>query len=1043
MAQISPPGSDSEKQKDIRELNCIFEIEEILKRQDITTREKYKKIVESLPASLAHSDIAAAQMIIYDDIFKTNNFKYTPWTLSFPIIVQSEEIGSITVVYLKDKFESKDNPFTSEEKQLINTVANRLEHFILYQDLKNIFSDLSAVNKQIKNKKRPSWKIILKMLRKTDPPLFMRLLRKILLILSSKEIEEANILINQSSISYFGEDEEPADENRPIKKKKINTYDDYIKEIIELAQKHIKDNELEKKLEEWLLLNKAVPLVKTLESESTSLTEISEAIRKYFHIAPEKVRLTESLMKGLRVSLLRRFFTDDLRFISVAKEYIKLTDFYHLIDKTIFMPSSHGKLGGKSSGLFIASSILRKKGESNALLGEIKTPKTWYMSSDGILYFMHYNDLEEMLEYKYKSIDEVRIEYPHIVQMFKNSKFPLELVHGFSQALDDFGDAPLVVRSSSLLEDQVGASFSGKYKSLFLANQGPKAQRLEELMDAITEVYASTFGPDPIEYRSEKGLLDFHEEMAVMIQEVVGTKIGNYYLPSFAGVAFSNNEFRWSPRIKLEDGLVRLVPGLGTRAVDRIGNDFPILAAPGQPTLRVNTTINEIRKYSPKFVDVINLNDNEFETISFETLVREFGDNYPGIEKIVSIVDNDMLQRPMPFRTDYEKDDFVVTFEGIFKEDKFLQKINEMLHTLQKSFNSPVDIEFASNGKDLFLLQCRPQSHSKQEHPDIIPHNVPLEKVLFKASKYVTNGTIKNVTHIVYVDPVKYSEATDKETLVKIGEIVGQLNKVLPRKKFILMGPGRWGSRGDIKLGVSVTYSDINNTTMLVEIAKKKGDYTPDLSFGTHFFQDLVEAKIRYLPLYPDEEDGFLNEKLIKSKKNLLPELLPEFAEFSEFIHVINLGDENIGESLIVLMNAEDEEGIGLIIDKDGIKSKYYRTKRNRISSSQINTPEILIDALVVGIKSSCHAAKKLYWTMKSENTISLGVVLTSENSGKDFEKWMQGWESAFNLVGGKKGGKTGFKIDLAVISEKSVDEVVKQMKEISDNVNEIILEEE
>ena len=92
-----------------------------------------------------------------------------------------------------------------------------------------------------------------------------------------------------------------------------------------------------------------------------------------------------------------------------------------------------------------------------------------------------------------------------------------------------FGETPLVVRSSSLLEDQFGAAFSGKYKSLFLANQGQKAERLAALLDAISEVYASTFGPDPIEYRAERNLLDFHEEMGIMIQEVVGTRVGKYY----------------------------------------------------------------------------------------------------------------------------------------------------------------------------------------------------------------------------------------------------------------------------------------------------------------------------------------------------------------------------------------------------------------------------------------------------------------------------------------------------------------------------------
>lgn len=206
------------------------------------------------------------------------------------------------------------------------------------------------------------------------------------------------------------------------------------------------------------------------------------------------------------------------------------------------------------------------------------------------MHFLHYNELEEVIEQKYKDIEEIRREYPHIVQIFKNSDFTSDFVNGVSVALDDFGDCPLVVRSSSLLEDQFGAAFSGKYKSLFIANQGTKSERLSALLDAVSEVYASTFGPDPIEYRAERNLLDFHEEMGIMIQEVVGTKIGKYFMPAYAGVAFSNNEFRWSPRIKREDGLIRLVPGLGTRAVDRLGDDYPILLAPGQPNLRVNVS---------------------------------------------------------------------------------------------------------------------------------------------------------------------------------------------------------------------------------------------------------------------------------------------------------------------------------------------------------------------------------------------------------------------------------------------------------------------
>ncbi len=963
-----------------RELNCIFKLEETLKRRDVTLDEKYQMIVNEIPRSFTYAELTAAQLSVYDKVYKTPGFKYTQWVLSSPIVVQGEEIGTLSVIYRKNPL-GNANPFSDEEKKLLDTIANRLSHFILYQDLKNIFADLTTASK---HQRKPDWQIVLSTLRKIDPPLFMQILRKILHMLSALEVEDAKRLMEQS---YFGDEEEIVDENRPLKRKKINTYDDYIQEILSLAKKHLKDSDLKAKVEEWLLLNKAVPLIKILESESASLTEISEAIRKYFHIAPEKIRLTEGLIKGLRVSLLRRFFSEDLRFISVAKEAVKLTDFYNLIDKMIFMPSSHGKLGGKSSGLFVASRIINEKAKENELLGEIKHPKTWYMASDGILAYMHYNDLEEMLEYKYKDIDEIRFEYDHVIQMFKNAQFPPEIIHGLSLALDDFGETPIIVRSSSLLEDRIGASFSGKYKSLFLANQGPKEERLEELMDAIAEVYASIFGPDPIEYRAEKGLLDFHEEMAIMIQEVVGTHIGKYYLPSYAGVAFSNNEFRWSPRIKREDGLVRIVPGLGTRAVDRVGDDYPILAAPGQPNLRVNVSFEEHIRYSPKNIDVINLETNKFETIPFEKLIREYGDDYPALEKIVSIIEHNMLRQPSILSADFSKNDFAVTFEGLFKEQRFLQKIDTVLHTLQKAFKSPVDIEFASDGKDLYLLQCRPQSYGTQQAPDEIPKNIPEERLFFKANKYVTNGKLENINYVVYVDPGKYAEAEDYETLVEIGKIIGKINNILPRRSFILIGPGRWGSKGDIKLGVRVTYSDINNTAMLVEVAKKKGSYTPDLSFGTHFFQDLVEAEIRYLPLYPDEEGGYLNESFIAKASNELEKIFPEAKNYGEFIKVIDFSKFGTGASLTVLMNADADEAVA-IIEGDGFK---IELEENKCKKKKIAF-EKLTEKLTLQVKR-VNEISELY-VKKKRNLYEIFFKAFEENKNKA-KAWIEGWFNA------------------------------------------------
>jgi pyruvate, water dikinase len=178
--------------------------------------------------------------------------------------------------------------------------------------------------------------------------------------------------------------------------------------------------------------------------------------------------------------------------------------------------------------------------EFQGLLADVRVPATWYVASDAVLAFVRYNNLEDIYDQKYLETDQIRQQYPHVVQVFKSSPFPPELRKGLGAALDDLGEGPLIVRSSSLLEDRTGAVFSGKYKSLFLANQGTKRERLQALQDAVAEVYASIFGPDPLEYRAERNLLDVHEEMGVMIQRVVGTQyVGKYFLPSYSGVALS------------------------------------------------------------------------------------------------------------------------------------------------------------------------------------------------------------------------------------------------------------------------------------------------------------------------------------------------------------------------------------------------------------------------------------------------------------------------------------------------------------------------
>ena len=753
------------------------------------------------------------------------------------------------------------------------------------------------------------WRIILDFLRRTDPALVARVGRRMLNHLSWSGVPEARALLQRTGVPL--PDSGTAEDNRPIDDRHLPPPIDPMREAFEIASRHMTGHEIGAYIEQWIKDDKSSFLTETIDRHHASVAEIHQALERYDASSAPDLELSTAVRTGVRVSLARRLLTDDVEFVNKAKQFIGVADYLDVLQRTVAPGASQGKLGGKSSGLLLADAVIRSAPERAAAIGPIRIPKTWYVTSDGVLRFIEHNQLEDVNNHKYLDIEQVRREYPHIVQVFRHSSFPPELEQGLSLALDSLAQVPLVVRSSSLLEDRIGAAFSGKYKSLFVANQGTWDERLRSLMDAVAEVYASVFGPDPIEYRANRGLLDFHEEMGVMIQEVVGTRVGPYYLPAFAGVGFSQNEFRWSPRIAREDGLLRLVPGLGTRAVDRVSDDYPVLISPGKPGLRVNTTAEEIERYAPRRIDVINLETHRFETVSLPDLLREHGREYPMARQVVSVFDGG-IQRAAGFGWDPAEGHPAVTFEGLLRDTPFLSRMRALMGLLRERLDMPVDIEFACDGQAFYLVQCRAQSFLADAAPATIPHDVPPERILFSTHRFVSNGRVPDLTHIVYVDPHGYHQLGSHQELADVGRVVGRLNSLLPLRQFVLIGPGRWGSRGDIKLGVQVTYSDINNTPLLMEVAARRGNYVPDVSFGTHFFQDLVEAGIRYLPLFPGEPDVVFNETFLRDAPNALAELLPEYAHLATAVRVIDVPRATGGLVLRVLMNAETEEALGM-----------------------------------------------------------------------------------------------------------------------------------
>ena len=885
-----------------KELNCLYQVDEIFSRADATD-ELLAALVAALPSGWQFPDICEARVTLGNQVYQTPGFETTPWVLSAAIPRQGEEPGLLEVSYREAMPRADEGPFLAEERKLLNRLAERIGRELGHRRMQSLLASLTSPVETA----TAEWWVVLDFLRQTDRALLGRLGRKMINYLCWSGVEGAQQLLRRTAPEL---DEAALDDNRPLPRTPMAPDSAVAEQAFRLAASHLGDDAVLSLLQSWIKEDKTAFLKHAVERLDRPLSELVDALQRFRHGDVDESELAPATQIGLRAGLARRFLTEQLDFVNAAKESLRIVDFHELTQRIVFSGASRGRVGGKAAGLFLASKVIARSARAEEI-GDVRIPRGWYIPSDGLFDFLHYNDLGEVLNRKYDDLDRVRLEYPHVVQLFKNSFFPPEMLRGLAAVLDDLEGRPIIVRSSSLLEDRLGSAFSGKYKSLFLANTGSKRERLHALTDAIAEVYASVFGPDPIEYRTRRGFLDLHEEMAVLIQEVVGRRIGPYFLPVFSGVAFCNNELRWSPRIRREDGLLRLVLGLGTRAVDRLADDYPVLVAPGQPGLRVNQTRDEIVHYSPKKLDLINLESGSFETVEIAPFLAAWGESLPLLRQMISLAGPDRIRRPVGL-IDLSRETALVTFEGLIAESPFTGRMRALLQVLKEALRAPVDVEIASDGEHLYLLQCRPQGTSPGAAPVAIPRDLAPEWVLFTAHRYVSDGQVEDLSHVVYVDSEAYGRL-DADAMREAGRAVGRLNRLLPPRRFVLMGPGRWGSRGDIRLGVPVTYADISNAAMLMEIARSRDGYVPDLSFGTHFFQDLVESGIRYLPLYPDDPGVAFNEGFFHSSPNELSTLLPDLSPLADVVRVIDVARSSGGRVMRILMNGESDEAVGFL----------------------------------------------------------------------------------------------------------------------------------
>jgi len=609
-------------------------------------------------------------------------------------------------------------------------------------------------------------------------------------------------------------------------------------------------------------------------------------------------------LQEIKVVLIKAMISDHLEYVGIAKDWLSIEDLRAVRRHRI----GRGKIGGKAAGIELARSILKQSADKK-VLDRVRFPRSWFLAADVFYRFNQFNNYFDFANQKYKSEEEIREEYPAIRQRYENGRFPEEFVEPLREALEELGSTPIIVRSSSLLEDSFGFSFAGKYESVFCGNQGTPKENLRGLLHAIADVYSGVYNPDVLLYRRSKGLLDYDERMAVLIQEVRGRQMNGYMLPDAAGVAFSQNQYRWSPMIDREAGFVRLVWGLGTRAVDQVGNDYPRLVALSHPELRPDRDPDRIRRYSQHNVDLIDFKANGMRTVPVDEVLDG---RTPHLRSISQRYQGGVLQDFITAPLSLQPSETVITFSGLLRHTSFASDMKHILKTLETAYRRPVDVEFLTllgdtpQELDLYLLQCRPQSHLELKSVEL-PVSVPEDRLLFASRRLVPDGRVSGIRYIVYISPYGYAGDISDADRSEVARLVGRINARLVDESFILMGPGRWGTQNP-RLGIPVGYGDIYHAKALIEVVTD--DQAPEPSYGTHFFQDLVEAGIYPLAVALENSEDEFNREFFETAENVLARLLPDETKWKDLVCVIELPDDVRAE---LVMNGAASKAIAYL----------------------------------------------------------------------------------------------------------------------------------
>lgn len=579
------------------------------------------------------------------------------------------------------------------------------------------------------------------------------------------------------------------------------------------------------------------------------------------------------------------------RMLALARKTFTLEDLLNIKSRVI----GTGFVGGKTVGMLLARKILELD-EFLPWENYLEHHDSFYVGSDIFYTYIVQNGLWKLrMEQKTKE-GYFGAALPLREKML-NGTFPYEIKEQFQQLIEYFGQSPIIIRSSSLLEDAFGNAFAGKYDSIFLVNQGAPEKRYVDLVESVRKIFASTMNEDALTYRLQRGLDQQDEQMALLVQRVSGSYRKHYFFPDLAGVGISYNNFVWKEGMDPKAGMLRLVAGLGTRAVNRVENDYPRTVALDNPQYRPHASLEEARRFSQHDLDVLNIENNALETISFLEKANE------GLNiklDLFGTKDQETTQRLRELGH-YDREAWILTFDNLLARSSLTGVMHRMLKKLEEIYDYPVETEFTvnftqANAYKINLLQCRPVQTKGQAQRVKMPTDITYDRIFLSIEgNFMGGSVVQNIARIIFVDPLAYSELpiSDKYSIARL---IGKLNRLVKNRDVtpvMLLGPGRWGTTTP-SLGVPVRFSEINNVSFLGEIAYTAGNLMPELSFGTHFFQDLVETNIFYLALFPDNPEVIFHRSILDRFENSIESLEPDSSKYRDVIKVYETNEKNL-----------------------------------------------------------------------------------------------------------------------------------------------------